>query len=140
MQHEIIKHRLHNHTTCPYPEPEQSIVCPPSEFPYIHLIIIFPSTLGSSKLSLSHRSPHQNTLCTSPVTHTCHMSRPSHIYRLYHPNDIVLSVQIINSPSYSHSHSLLTSTLFSFILLSKLFSKTFSLIASLTMRDRVSHS
>jgi hypothetical protein len=119
---------------------DQSSPCPPSHFLYIHLIIIFPSMLMSPKWSLSHMSSHQIPVCTSPVIHTCHKHRPSHITCLYHPNDTVSAVQIISSPSYGFSHYLLTSTLFSFILLSNLSSKTFSLIASLTMRNRVSHS
>jgi len=96
MEHEGIHHCLHNPAACYYPEPDQSILCPPSHFLYFKIITIFPSRLGSSKWSLSHKSPHQYPVCTSPVIHTCHMPRPSLIYHLYHPNDVVLAVQIIN--------------------------------------------
>jgi hypothetical protein len=128
--------------TCPYSEPEQSSPCPPSNFLHNHLliIIIFPSLLGSYKLSLSHRSQPQNPVCTSPVLHMCHVPHPSHISCLYHPNDIVLAVQIVISTSYRHAHFLLTWTIFPDILLRNIFSDTFSLIASLAVRGRVSHS
>jgi len=32
----------------------------------------------SSKWSISVRFPHQNSVCISPLAHTCHMSNPSH--------------------------------------------------------------
>jgi hypothetical protein len=32
----------------------------------------------SSKWSISVRFPHQNSVCFSPLAHTCHMSNPSH--------------------------------------------------------------
>ena len=68
--------------------------------------------LGLPSVLFSCRSPHQNLVWNSPVLHTCHILRPSHISCLYHPNDIVLAVHISSSPSYSHSHSSLTSDLF----------------------------
>jgi hypothetical protein len=40
----------------------------------IHFIIIFPSTPWLSKLSLSSRSPDQNTVRPSLLPHTCQMS------------------------------------------------------------------
>jgi hypothetical protein len=48
---------------------------------------------GSSKWSASLRSPHQNPVCTSPLTHTCYMPRPPHSFD--HSNNIWWWVQII---------------------------------------------
>ena len=95
--------RLQDLATCPYSEPDQSIPCPTSYFPHVHHIIIFPSTLGSSKWFLSHWSPHQISVCTFPVIRTCHMPRTSHISCLYHSSHIVLAAPIISSPPYSHA-------------------------------------
>ena len=60
----------------------------PSHFLKIHLNIIFTSTSWSPQWSLSLRFPHQNLVHTSPFLHMCHMSRPSHSSRFYHPHNI----------------------------------------------------
>jgi hypothetical protein len=36
----------------------------------------------------SLRSPHQSPVCTSPLTHTCYMSRPPRSSWFVHPNNI----------------------------------------------------
>ena len=66
-----------------------------SNFLKIHLNIIIPSTSWSPQWSLSPRFPHQNLVHTSPFLHTCHMPRPSHSSRFYHPHNIGWAVQII---------------------------------------------
>ena len=61
---------------------------PTSYFLKIHLNIILPSMPGSPKWSLSLRFHHQNPAYASTHPHTCHMPRPSHSSRFYHPNNI----------------------------------------------------
>ena len=43
-----------------------------------HCNIIFPSMPGSFKWPPSLSFPHQNSVCTSPIPHTCYMLRPFH--------------------------------------------------------------
>jgi hypothetical protein len=61
----------------------------------IHFNIILPSMLGSSKWSPSLGSPHQNTVCTSPLPHPRYMPRPPHSSWFDHLNNIWWWVQII---------------------------------------------
>jgi len=60
-----------------------------------HLSLPLPS--GLFLTGLHNKTPY----ATLYVLHTCHIPRPSHISFLYLPNDIMLSVQIISSPSYT---------------------------------------
>jgi hypothetical protein len=66
----------HSHvpTTCLYPEPAWFSPTPASWRSI--LILILPSTPGSSKWSLFRRFPYQNPVYTSPFPHKCYMSRP----------------------------------------------------------------
>ena len=90
-----VHYRTHK---CPPPLPILSqlhlVPTTPSHFLKIRLNIILPSTSGSPQWSLSLRFPHQNPLNNSPLSHTRHMSRPSHFSRFYHPHNTGLGVQI----------------------------------------------
>ena len=54
-----------------------------------HLRLGLPSGLFPSGF------PNQNLVHTSPFLHTCHIRRPSHSSRVYHPHNIGWGVQII---------------------------------------------
>ena len=106
------------HTTCTYPETDQTCPCPTYHFSKIHFTIILPSTPGSSRWSPSFRFPHQNPVCTSPLLSMCYMPGPSHSSLYDYPNNIwwgvesrkltfmqssplSCSAQISSSPPYS---------------------------------------
>ena len=84
-----VHYRTHKHTP-PVPILSQLHPVPTtlSYFLKIHLNIFLPSTSWSPQWSLSLRFPQQNLVHTSPFLHTCHMSRPSHSSRFYHPHNI----------------------------------------------------
>jgi hypothetical protein len=58
----------------------------PSHFLKIYFKIIVTFRPRSPKWSPSRRSLYKNSVCTSPVSHTCYMSHPSHSFD--HPNNI----------------------------------------------------
>ena len=83
----------------------------PSHFLKIRFVIILPSTPGSCKWSRYLVFPHQNPVCTSHVFPTCHMPRPSHSSRFYHPPNIWWGVQIIKAGVCPLRHSTLNVSL-----------------------------
>ena len=127
-------------TTCLCPLPDQSYPCL-----FISLIedpfnIILPPMPKSSKWSLSLRFPYQNSVYTSPVSHTC--TCPS----LLIPLDFITrrlfdkGYRSLSSLLCSLLHSPVTSSLLGpNIFLSTLFSNTLSLCSSFSVSDQASH-
>ena len=83
----MVHYRIHNSTpTVPMLSQIDPVHAYSSHFLNIHFnIIILASTSRFSKWFLSLRSPHQNLLCTSPVSHTCHIPRRYDSYWFDHP-------------------------------------------------------
>jgi len=74
-----------HHLSLPWARPIQSKL--PIPLPKFHLNIFLPSTLVSSKQTLSLGFPHQNPIYTSPLPHTGFMPRPSHSSQFDHPKN-----------------------------------------------------
>jgi hypothetical protein len=79
------------HTNPPL-DPNLSLLYPVRPIdPYlskVHLNAILSPTPRSSQWSLAFGPPNQNPVNTSPLPHACHMSRPPHLPRFNHPNNI----------------------------------------------------
>ena len=112
---------------CPYPGPDQSSSCTPSQFLKIYFNIILPLKPGSSKGTLSFRFTNQNPVCTSSLSirATCSV----HLIRVDFIAWIIFGegYRSLGSSLCSSLHSPITSSLLGpNILLSILFSNTFS--------------
>ena len=79
--------------TSVYPVPVQSTPPHPTSCGFRFSIIMLPKP-WCSRWSVLLRSGQQNPLCTSPVSCTCYMPRPSHC-SFDHPNNIWWLVQIV---------------------------------------------
>jgi len=115
---------------------------PTSHFLKIHLNIILPPMTRLSKWSPSLRFPHQNSVYTSPLPHTCYMPRPPHS-RFDQINNIWWWPQVMrswNSSLCSFLHSPVASSIIvPYIFLSTLLSNTLRRCSFLNVRDQVSH-
>ena len=84
-----VHYRTHKH---PPPVPilgqPNPVHIPTSHLLEIHPSIIHPSTPRSPQWSLSARFPHQDPIRPPLLTHTRHISSPSHSSRFYHPHNI----------------------------------------------------
>jgi hypothetical protein len=109
----------------------------PPCFPKINSYIIPPATLRSSKWFLPFRFSDQNFVCTSHLSSACYMPLPSHPPWHERPTNIWWSIQVMKLLSMQSSST--SSLLGTNILLNALFSKTFNLCSSLSMRNEVSH-
>ena len=96
--------------------------------------------LGSPKWSVSFIFPHQNPVYTSPLTHMYYV--PTHLILLDLITQTIFGEEYrsLSSSLDSFLHSPVTSSLLGpSILLSTLFSNTFSLCSSLNISDQLSH-
>ena len=73
------KIHYHAHKGPPLSPLTASIHAPPTDFLKIQSNFILPPTPRSSSWSFSYSAPYQNPVGISPLPHTCHMPRPSHI-------------------------------------------------------------
>ena len=126
-------------TTRPYSESYRSSSCPPSHFLKILFNIIVSSNAWAFQIfSFPQVSPPKPWIHLSSPR-TCYVNWPSHSW-FDHPNNIGDKYQSLSFSLYSFLQSRATlSFLGPSILLSTLFSHTFSLLFTLIVSDQVSH-
>ena len=127
---------LQRPVTCPYPELDQSIPCPPSQFPKIHFNIICAWVFQI--VSFPQVPPPKPCMCISspPYCATC----PTQLILLNLITQISVEHYRRVSSSCSFLHSPVTSSLLGpYIPLSNLLSNTLSLHTSRNLNDHVSH-
>jgi hypothetical protein len=95
----------------------------------------------SFKQSPSLRFPNLNPVCTTPVSHMCHMHCVSHSFLIDQPNNIWWGVQVIKLLSMQSSPPpCYFATLRPKYLPQRSISNTLSLCSSLSVTHQVSHS
>jgi len=77
---------------CPYPAPYKPVHAHPSHSFKIHCHIILCSTPRSSTWSLSFRSSHQDSECTSLIPQMCHRLRPSNLLAWIHITSLITCI------------------------------------------------
>ena len=84
-----VHYRIHN-SSLPVPilSHTNPVHAPPSYVWKIHFNIILISTPMFFRWLLISGFPNQTPVSTSPVSHTCHIPRPSHSSWFGHPNNI----------------------------------------------------
>ena len=113
----------------------------PFHFQQSHFNITLPPSFISSSWPFTISSPHQNPVCTSTVSHTCHIPRPSHSSSSVHPRNIWRAVQIIklhvmqSSPSTCY----LVALRFKYFSQHPILEHPQPIPPTLNMRDQVSH-
>jgi len=121
---------------CLYLEPDQSSpFLPHPIFLKIHFNIILPSTHRSSKWSLYFKSPHQNVLCTSIISHTLPHAPPILFFLFLSPKYYLVSSTDRKAPCYVVFSTLLLRlpSYFPFL-------NTLSLCSSLSVRETGFHT
>ena len=103
----------------------------------IHFNLILPTILLSTKQTPSVRFFNHNFVHIYLLSHTCHMSYPSHSTSFYHPNNVW---QICTASHITFCSLTVISYLLDTYIFNNLFSSKFSLYISLNVRGHVLQS